>query len=253
MILFMWVGSIIRIKYTIQWKKKKFFLWGFSFHCLQDALLQSVICSNKTCGEAVPFLVQKPGPYKCLICGTKIPANKVADAESLMVKAETALRQMEERATVGDYPGAVQLADPIFRRAAGLLHPKNFTICSLSLLCSSAYTAMVSAIIHQLHHYTSKANVLCFTQFLSFDILSIDWSLDWSIDRSLNWLIDWLIDWSIYWSFARLIDWLIDWSRSLIFILADWCSIDCLISEALVWVFDNDVLIGNSTGVFFDF
>ncbi|OQV15635.1 putative Histone-lysine N-methyltransferase SMYD3 [Hypsibius exemplaris] len=133
--------------------RRKFLKEHYFFDCecercndpIHDAFLQSIICSKNTCGEAVPFMAQRPGPYKCPDCGTKIPGQIIASAESLMSSAESAIRLMEDRMGKGDFRGAVQLADPIFRRAAGLLHPKNFVISSMSLTCSSVYTSLGDA------------------------------------------------------------------------------------------------------------
>lgn len=99
-------------------------------------------CQRKTCGDAVPFLAQKPGSLKCPECKAKLPAQIAQEAEQLMVKSEAVIKKMEECADQGDFASIIRLGEQIFQRASGLLHPKNFALCTMSLLCSSAFTSL---------------------------------------------------------------------------------------------------------------
>ena len=73
---------------------------------------------------------------------TKLHDRSATAADTLMSRAEVVMKRMESRMTAGDFPGVVKMADPILQGATGLLHPKNFVVCTLSLTCSSAYTSM---------------------------------------------------------------------------------------------------------------
>ncbi|XP_055353887.1 histone-lysine N-methyltransferase SMYD3-like [Paramacrobiotus metropolitanus] len=144
----------VRVTYTALHQparlRRKFLKEHYFFDCecercndvLHDAMLQSIMCQKKTCGEAVPYRSQPSGAVKCPHCKSKVAAKPLADADQLMTDGELVISRMEAQMSRGEFASVVQLADPILRRAAGLLHPKHFVICTMSLLCSSAYTSL---------------------------------------------------------------------------------------------------------------